>query len=93
MNSGDSILDSRGHDIRQRDQAHPLAATLILRAMIVLALDNARTKRYPHAARHLQGCAYPARRIEEWAGHLDHEGLVADLKARHGRKSGFWQAQ
>jgi tetratricopeptide (TPR) repeat protein len=74
------------------DKDHPLAATLILRALISFALDRGRTKRYPHAARHLQACAHVARRIDDWAGHPDHEGYVAGLKARHGRKSGFWSA-
>lgn len=74
------------------DKDHPLAATVILRAMIGFALDERRSKRYPHAARHLQTCAYLSRRIDDWAGHPDHATYVADLKARHGRKSGFWNA-
>ena len=74
------------------DKDHPLAATLILRAMIGFALDRGRSKRYPHAARDLQTCAYLARRIDDWAGQPDHDTYVADLKARHGRKSGFWNA-
>lgn len=72
------------------DQNHPLGATLILRAMIGFALDRGRSKRYAHAARHLQTCAYLAPRIDDWAGHPDHGPYVADLKVRHGRKSGFW---
>jgi tetratricopeptide (TPR) repeat protein len=75
------------------DKDYPLAATLILRSMIGFALDMGRSKRYPHAARHLQTCAYLARRIEDWVGHPDHESYVTDLKARHGRKSGFWNAK
>ena len=74
------------------DQRYPLAATLMLRAMIGFALDKARFKRYRHAARHLQTCEYLARRIDDWAGHPDHETWLADLKLRHGRKSGFWNA-
>lgn len=74
------------------DKDHPLAATLILRAMIGFALDRGRSKRYPHAAHHLKTCAYLSRRIDDWAGHPDHDTYVADLNARHGRKSGFWNA-
>ena len=33
------------------EQRHPLAATLVLRAMIDLSLDAAKYKRYGHAAR------------------------------------------
>jgi hypothetical protein len=55
------------------DQRYPLAATLLLRAMIGFALDKARSKRYRHAARHLQTCEYLAKRVDDWSGHPDHE--------------------
>ncbi|KFC64950.1 hypothetical protein FG93_04972 [Bosea sp. LC85] len=71
---------------------HPLAATLALRAMIDFALDKARATRYPHAARHLQTCADLARRIGDYNRHVDHDTYVAARKAKHGRKSGFWNA-
>jgi len=72
---------------------YPLATTLALRAMIDFALDKARAKRYPHAARHLHTCAELVRRIEDYNGHTDHDTYVATLKAKHGRKSGFWDAR
>ncbi len=74
------------------DQRFPLVATLMLRAMIDFALDKARIKRYRHAARHLQTCEYLSKRIDDWAGHCDHEAYLADLKLRHGRKTAFWNA-
>lgn len=74
------------------EQRHPLAATLVLRAMIDLSLDAAKYKRYGHAARHLQTCEHLARRIDDFAGHPNHAEYVADLRQRHGRKSGFWDA-
>lgn len=74
------------------DQRHPLAATLILRAMIGFALDKARSKRYGHAARHLKTCEYLANRIEDWDCHPRYEAWVADLRLRHGRKAAFWSA-
>ena len=74
------------------EQRHPLAATLVLRAMIDLSLDAAKYKRYGRAARHLQTCEHLARRIDDFAGHLNHADYVADLKRRHVRKSGFWNA-
>jgi hypothetical protein len=74
------------------EERHPLAATLVLRAMIGLSLDAAKYKRYGHAARHLQTCEHLARRIDDFAGHPSHSEYVADLKRRHGRKSGFWDA-
>jgi len=72
------------------EQRHPLAATLVLRAMIDLSLDAAKYKRYRHAARHLQTCEHLARRIDDFAGHPNHAEYVADLRRRHARKIGFW---
>ena len=72
------------------EQRRPLAATLVLRAMIDLSPDAAKYKRYGHAARHLQTCEHLARRIDASAGHPKHAEYVADLRRRHGRKSGFW---
>ncbi|MBB5713101.1 DUF6880 family protein [Sphingomonas xinjiangensis] len=74
------------------EQRHPLAATLVLRAMIDRSLDAAKYKRYGHAARHLQTCEHLARRIDNFAVHPNHVEYVADLRRRHGRKSGFWNA-
>jgi hypothetical protein len=74
------------------EQSHPLAATLMLRAMIGYSLDKAKSTRYGHAARHLQTCAFLAKRIEIFGDHIDHGAFVADLRLRHGRKSGFWAA-
>ncbi|KUR75371.1 DUF6880 family protein [Novosphingobium sp. Fuku2-ISO-50] len=74
------------------EQRHPLAATLMLRAMIDFSLINARYKRYGHAARHLQTCAHLAKRIEDFGDHPDHDAYAAHLKQVHGRKTGFWNA-
>ncbi len=74
------------------EQRHPLAATLVLRAMIDLSLDAAKYKRYGHAARHLQTCQHLAGRIDDFVGHVSHTDYVADLQQRHGGKSGFWNA-
>ncbi len=74
------------------EQRHPLATTLLLRAMIDFALEKARHKRYRHAARHLQSGESLARRIDDFGPYPDHSVYVANLKARHERKSGFWEA-
>lgn len=44
---------------------HPLAATLALRAMIDFALDQSRSSRYKHAARHFQECSSLATMIAD----------------------------
>ena len=62
----------------------------MLRAMIDFTLDKAKSTRYGHASRYLQSCAYMAKKIEDFGGHIDHEGYVAGLQFRYARKSGFW---
>ena len=71
-------------------EKEPLAATLLLRAMVDFTLDGARSTRYGHAARHLSDCARIARRIHDWEGAPDHTACLANLCAKHPRKVGFW---
>ena len=69
----------------------PLAATLCLRAMIEFTLDKAKSSRYGHAARHLATCTSLAPAIADYAGIEPHSAFVTRLRAKHGRKYGFWQ--
>ena len=69
---------------------HPLAATLLRRALIDFALEKARSKRYRHAARHLNECASLAVSIEDYGSHEPHDAYHDRLKVEHGRKWMFW---
>lgn len=69
---------------------HPLAATLVLRAMIDFALTHSRSSRYRHAARHLLECESLASSVSDWGMVEPHQAYVARLKMEHGRKSSFW---
>lgn len=69
---------------------HPLAATLLLRAMIDFTLTKARSSRYRHAARHFMECASLAAAIGDFGAFESHGAYAARLQAEHGRKSGFW---
>jgi hypothetical protein len=69
---------------------HPLAATLVLRAMIDFTLKEARSSRYRHAARHFLECASLAATIKDFGTFETHAAYAARLKAEHGRKGGFW---
>jgi hypothetical protein len=69
---------------------HPLASTLLRRALIDFALAKARSKRYRHAARHLQKCENLADLIEDFGPYETHESYENRLKSEHGRKSAFW---
>jgi hypothetical protein len=70
---------------------HPLAATLLRRAMLKDTLEGAKSKRYRHAARHLEECRACAAFIQDFAGFPSHAEFLAGLKLRHGRKYGFWE--
>ena len=76
---------------RWLEGAHPLAATLLRRALIEDTLDGAKSTRYRHAARHLAECASLAPVIDDFGRFETHEAFVARLRTRHGRKSGFWE--
>jgi hypothetical protein len=69
---------------------HPLAATMVLRAMINFSLTNNRSTRYKHAARHLMDCAGLSSAIEDFGGFEPHDVYEARLRREHGRKSSFW---
>ena len=69
---------------------HPLAATVVLRAMIDFSLRNARSSRYRHAARHLLDCSGLASAIEDFRQVEPHSGYEAKLRCEHGKKSSFW---
>jgi len=69
---------------------YPLAASLVLRAMIDFTLIHARSKRYKHAARHFLECASLARQIPDYGELESHADYETKLRNLHGRKSGFW---
>jgi len=72
------------------EKRQPLAATVCLRAMINFALKVARSKRYIHAARHLETCHRLAAAINDWGELVDHRSYMLQLRRDHGRKYGFW---
>ena len=69
---------------------HPLAATLLRRAMIEDTLAGAKSSRYKHAARHLLECASLAPGIRDFGTFETHDAFVSRMRAKHGRKTGFW---
>ncbi len=69
---------------------HPLAATVLRRAMIDFALAKARTKRYRHAARHLLQCESLDQEITDYGRFEVHDAYRNRLRTEHGRKTSFW---
>lgn len=71
-------------------QRHPLAATLLWRAMIDFALGQGRASRYGHVADHLKDCAMTAPVIEDYGDHVAHKDYLRALQITHERKTSFW---
>jgi hypothetical protein len=69
---------------------HPLAASLVLRAMIDFSLRTGRSTRYRHAARHLLDCSGLSSTIEDFGRFEPHDSYEARLRREHARKSSFW---
>jgi hypothetical protein len=69
---------------------YPLAASLVLRAMIDFTLTHSRSSRYKHAARHLLECSSLSRHVPDFGEFETHDAYEARLRKLHGRKSGFW---
>ena len=70
---------------------HPVAASVLLRAMVVFALVMGRSKRYRYAAEHLRQCERLDARIDDWQGlepHITFEGRLREATAL---KWSFWQ--
>lgn len=81
------LLDPAAARIEPR---HPLAATILRRAMIEDTLAGAKSTRYKHAARHLRACRVLAEAIHDYGSFETHESFTSRLRAAYGRKSGFW---
>ncbi|MDH3770776.1 MAG: hypothetical protein OET79_07305 [Nitrospirota bacterium] len=81
------ILDPAARELEGK---HPLAATLLRRAMIDDTLGGAKSKRYRHAARHLLECRALDAAIDTYAPFEAHEAFIERIRGQHGRKTGFW---
>lgn len=70
---------------------HPLAATILLRAMVGFALSSGRSRRYRYAAEHLLSCERLAAEIDDWQGLDSHASYRGRLRESFGRNWSFWQ--
>jgi Family of unknown function (DUF6880) len=69
---------------------HPLAASLIRRSLVTFTLENARSSRYGHAARHIRELEALDISIDDYGPHETHDASMDRLKLEHARKHGFW---
>lgn len=72
-------------------EKYPLAATMVLRAMIDFTLEKTRASRYRYAANHLLECESLAKRITSFDPLETHEEYVQRLRRENPRKSAFWE--
>ena len=72
---------------------HPLAATILYRALLDDILIKARSKAYGHGAKYLAKLTWlaDAANVNRPTEMPDHETYLAALKADHPRKSGLWR--
>lgn len=70
---------------------HPVAASLLLRSMVVFALSMGRSKRYRYAVEHLRQCERLDGRITDWQGIENHASFAGRLREAFGQKWSFWQ--
>lgn len=87
INGADDTLMAEA--ARRLEGAHPLAASLLLRASIQYVLTYGVATRYAEAARQLLEAESLAAMIADYGEFPDHQAFVADLRAMHGRKQGF----
>jgi hypothetical protein len=70
---------------------HPLAASLLLRSMVVFALATGRSQRFRYAAEHLRQCERLDARIDDWHGLESHAGFAGRLREAFAQTRRFWR--
>ncbi len=73
------------------EEAHPLAAAVLYRALLGDILDRGRSPAYGHGARYLATLDRLADRIgDDWGNIEQHQAWRDALRRHHGRKASFW---
>jgi hypothetical protein len=71
-------------------ERHPLAATVLFRALLDDILARAKAQAYGHGARYLARLAALADGMPDDARLVSHAAYAEGLRKAHGRKAGFW---
>ncbi|MGA7673569.1 MAG: DUF6880 family protein [Rhizomicrobium sp.] len=72
------------------EEPHPVAATILYRALLDHILDQGRSQAYGHAARYFARLDALGSHIPADTDRRSHATYKAELQRKHGRKSGFW---
>jgi len=67
-----------------------LASTQCYRALLNDILNSGRSKAYHHAADYFRALSEMSKSVTDWRGVPTHSAYLGTLKAKHGRKTGFW---
>ncbi len=73
------------------ERTAPLAATLLLRAMIEDTLRGIKASRYANAARNLHTCEALAGAVESWEEIAPHDRFVQYLRVKYAPRKRFWK--
>lgn len=69
---------------------YPLAAVVLRRALIDEALDNGKSGRYGHTARHILENESLDAQITDYGDFETHADFMSRIKSQHARKTSFW---
>ncbi|MCW2318538.1 hypothetical protein M2322_004107 [Rhodoblastus acidophilus] len=72
------------------EEAHPLAASILYRALLDDILARGKSQAYGHGARYLAKLGMLSANISDWRTLDDHIAYGQTLRKTHGRKFGFW---
>jgi len=91
-----SELDGRNYEslgtaAERLSEKWPVSATLLYRTLVLSVLERGYAKAYQYASRDLASASNLASRLPANSGIPTHAAFHAELKAKHGRKYGFWQ--
>ena len=68
----------------------PLVQTLVCRVPLNYYLDNAKSKYYSSAVKHLKFLCEISNKVIDWKGVQPHDVYFEELKKKHFRKHSFW---
>jgi hypothetical protein len=83
--------DLLNHAIDRLEGKHALAATILLRAKIDSVLARASATQYAWAVRDIERCAALARTVDATGVLATHADYLANIRAKHARKSSFME--